>query len=106
MFDLCSIKSENIWPLKPFPPPNAVSHFSTRNEKACTDPGYKWKVWYDRCSNHYYLQNTYFGDWLDASDAGLVKHSKCNINAYGTSDSCGDWRRWRFDDLTIKYDSQ
>ena len=84
----------------------AVSHFNKNKGQACADPGYRWKVWYDRCSNHYYLQNTYFGDWLDASETGLVKHTACKTNPFGTTDSCGDWRRWRFEDMTVRYDSQ
>ena len=49
---------------------SAISHYSVNQDFACSSNAYRWKVWYDGCTDNYYLQNTYYGDWLDASDAG------------------------------------
>ena len=68
---------------------NAVSHYSTDKNSACQKNAFRWKVWFDKCSSNYYLQNTQYGDWLDASDAGLVKHTACKTNEMnGWNQSC------------------
>lgn len=82
---------------------NSVSYFKVSIKQACDQKKYTWKVFYDSCSSNYYLQNAHYGDWLDASDTGLVKHAKCKVNEMFAWDSCGNWRRWNFQDITDKY---
>ena len=82
---------------------NSVSHYVVSRDSACNDAKYRWYAWYDSCSGNYYFRNVDSGNWLDASDAGLVKHTKCNTNAKYGWKSCGNWRRWQLQDITDRY---
>ena len=84
---------------------NAVSYFRPKNNgktEACKTMNYTWKMWYDKCSGNYYIQNNN-GLWLDASDTGLVKHTVCKSNPKHAWNSCGKWRRWKLESLTTKF---
>lgn len=80
---------------------NAVSHFDISNEnEACNDDRLQWRIYFDACSSNYYFQNVKYGDWLDANHIdNSVKHSGCRVNPFNGWDSCGNWRRWRFESL-------
>ena len=77
-----------------------MSHYTQSLDKICTiSKRYEWILYYADCTDSYFLFNLSYADWLDASDLGLVKHSKCSNNPYSTDSSCAYYRELKFEDV-------
>ena len=77
-----------------------MSHLTQSLDKICkVSKRYEWIVYEADCNDSYYLFNLSYADWLDASDLGLVKHSKCSNNPYSTDSSCAYYRELKFSDI-------